>query len=205
MMSILLCGIIGLMTSSGAETLEEHTAMGTINGYGYVDLGLSVKWATMNVGASIPSDYGDYYAWGETSTKSNYSSSNSLTYNKSFSDIGGNPAYDVARKEWGSSWRLPTKSEFEELKSRCTWVWTAQGGHNGYKVTGPNGNSLFLPAAGWRGGDVCELAEEDGGYWSSTPDSRNPRCACLLYFDDSDRGVDSSYRGSGRTVRPVSE
>ena len=196
------------------ESLKEKPApsppttatRGTINGHEYVDLGLSVKWATCNVGASSPSDYGDYYAWGETNTKAEYTISNSITYGKSFRDISGNSTYDVARKKWGSSWRLPMKSEFEELKSKCTWEWTTQGGHSGYKVTGPNGNSTFLPAAGWRDGDSLNSAEEGGRYWSSSPVSSDSKNAFCLYFGTSGQNVYYiGYRYYGRTVRPVSE
>ena len=136
-----------------------------INGHEYVDLGLpsGLKWATCNVGASSPSDYGNYYAWGETSTKSEYTESNSKTRGKNMGDIGGNSAYDAARANWGGSWRLPTKAEFEELLNRCTWTWTSQNGHKGYLVKGPNGRSIFIPAAGGRDGSSLYLAGEYGG------------------------------------------
>ncbi len=116
---------------------------GKINGHEYADLGLSVKWATCNVGASSPSDYGNYYAWGETTPKGTYTEENSKTYGKNMGSIAGNSQYDAARANWGGSWRLPTASEIDELKSKCKYVWTTKGGVNGYKVTGPNGNSIF--------------------------------------------------------------
>ena len=177
------------------------------NGHAYVDLGLpsGIKWATCNIGASSPSDYGNYYAWGETTTKSSYTESNSVTYNKSFGGISGNPQYDAARANWGGSWRLPSKAEFEELLSKCTLTWTSQGGHNGYKVTGPNGNSIFLPAAGYRYGSSLNDAESSGYYWSSTPSGSNTQYAYVLDFDSSAHDVDWRYRYYGRAVRPVSE
>ena len=187
------------------QTLTSHDVSGTVNGYEYVDLGLSVKWATKNVGASSPSYYGDYYAWGETNTKAEYTWLNSITYGKSFSDISGNSTYDVARRKWGSSWRLPRKSELEELTNKCTWVWTTQGGHKGYKVTGPNGNSIFLPAAGWRGGDSLDYAEVIGDYWSSSPDSSDSKYAFYLYFSTSGQDLSNGLRDYGHSVRPVSE
>ena len=91
---------------------------GTISGHEWVDLDLSVKWATTNVGASSPSDYGYYFAWGETSTKSEYTEANSRTRKTSMGDIAGNDAYDAARANWGGTWRLPTKAECEELKNQ---------------------------------------------------------------------------------------
>ena len=102
-------------------------------------------------------------------TKSEYTEENSTTYGKSIDDISGNPIYDVARAKWGSSWRLPTKTEFQELADNCSWRWTTQGGQNGYKVTGPNGNSIFLPAAGYRYESLLYRVGGGGYYWSSTP------------------------------------
>lgn len=183
----------------------EASLQGTHNGYEWVDLGLSVKWATKNVGASSPSDYGDYYAWGETSTKSSYTKKNSLTYKKKIPDISGNPQYDVARARWGGSWRLPTKAELEELKNKCTWTWTTQGGHKGYKVTGKNGKSIFLPAAGWRDETSSYYVGEYGHYWISTPDGSNTDYAYNLYFYFSNHIVGCYRRYDGRSVRPVVE
>ncbi|MDE5783462.1 MAG: DUF1566 domain-containing protein, partial [Prevotella sp.] len=179
----------------------------TINGHEYVDLGLpsGLKWSTCNVGASSPSDYGNYYVWGETTTKTEYWESNSKTYNKTIGDISGNPEYDAARANWGGSWRLPSQKECEELRDKCTWTWTSQGGHNGYKVIGPNGNSIFLPAAGYRYGSSLYYAGDGGDYWSSTPFESNTQDACYLGFDGSGHYVDWNYRNYGRSVRPVSE
>ena len=157
------------------------------------------------MGASTPSAYGNYYAWGETRTKSTYTEGNCQTYNKTIGDIAGNPNYDAARANWGGSWRLPTKAEFQELIDKCTWTWTSQGGHNGYNVTGKNGNSIFLPAAGWRRGSSLGSAGEDGLYWSSTPYESGSQRVYSLSFYSGYRGVNWNYRGGGRTVRPVSE
>ncbi len=195
-------------TSKSSRTGNNTTVSnptGYINGHGYVDLGLSVKWATCNVGASSPSDYGNYYAWGETSTKSEYTEENSKTYGRSMGSIAGDPAYDVARANWGDTWRLPTASEIDELVDECKWTWTTQGGHNGYEVTGPNGNSIFLPAAGWRDGTSLYYAGEDGHYWSATPygGDANSAYALLFYGDDFSRGWDGRF--NGMSVRPVSE
>ena len=190
---------------------------GTIEGHGYVDLGLSVKWATQNVGASSPSDYGGYYAWGETETKSSYdwdncfdcldNSGNSWGTYK----IGGKTSisptsgHDTARENWGGSWRMPTEAEFEELCNKCDWTWTSQGGHKGYKVTGPNGNSIFLPAAGWRGGTGSSRVGERGEYWSSTLSSSFSDCALELGSNGSNHYTDFSHRRFGQSVRPVTD
>ena len=174
-----------------------------INGHEYVDLGLSVKWATCNVGANKPEDYGNYYAWGETSTKSSYTESNSKTYGKQMNDIKGNSQYDAARANWGGTWRLPTKAELEELENKCTWTWTTQNGVKGCKVTGPNGNSIFLPAAGDRDGPSLYNAGGSGDYWSSTPDDSD--YAYRLGFGSGGQLVFWRNRYRGRSVRPVSE
>ena len=127
---------------------DSYDVSGTLNGYEYVDLGLSVMWATCNIGADSPEDYGNYYAWGETETKDTYTSSNSVTYGVSMSDFSGSAYSDAATANWGSTWRMPTSSEIDELISDCTWTWTTLNDVNGYEVTGTNGNSIFLPAAG---------------------------------------------------------
>ena len=166
-----------------------------------------LKWATCYVGANSPEDYGDYYAWGETSTKSNYTEENCTTDGKAMSDIGGNAQYDVARANWGSSWRLPTEAEFDELcnEDNCTWLWTTQGGKNGYKVISKrNGNSIFLPAAVRRYGTSPDSAGSSGYYWSSTPDESDVRLAFGLYFESKTRGSTRYGRYYGRSVRPVS-
>ncbi|MCD8303544.1 MAG: hypothetical protein LUC86_01770, partial [Prevotellaceae bacterium] len=154
--AVIVVGLIVGFSVKACKQSKESEAVditsGYINGHEYVDLGLSVKWATCNVGGSYPSVYGDYYAWGETSTKSSYDEDNCKTYNVSMGSIAGNSSYDAARANWGGTWRLPTADEIDELIDKCDWEWTTRGGHAGYKVTGPNGNSIFLPAAGWRYG-----------------------------------------------------
>ena len=178
----------------------------SVNGHEYVDLGLSVKWATCNVGASSPEDYGNYYAWGETVTKSSYG--DSKTYGKSSYnyDIGGNSSLDAARANWGGTWRLPTKAEAQELKDKCSWTWTTQGGKKGYKVTGPSGRSIFLPAAGFRHASLLSRAGSDGFYWTSTPCEGSAESTYFLGFADSYRDVIwGGLRFYGSSVRPVSK
>jgi uncharacterized protein (TIGR02145 family) len=173
--------------------------------YEWVDLGLSVRWATCNVGASSPWDSGNYYAWGEISTKPEEDYGGSVSYRKSRGDIGGNSSRDAATANWGGNWRLPTKDEFQELIDNCDWTWTTLNGHKGYKVTSKkNGNSIFLPAAGycfdgkhWRGGRI-------GGYWSSTPyNGYVDESSYSLRFDEENLNVSAILRCSGHSVRPV--
>ena len=179
---------------------------GHINGYGYVDLGLpsGLKWATCNVGASNPGYYGNYYAWGETSPKISYTEDNCSTLGQNIGDIAGT-SRDAARRNWGGSWRMPRILEIDELLNNCTWTWTTQNGNNGYKVTGPNGNSIFLPAAGYRLRASSGEVGSYGLYWSSTPDESNTRGAYGLYFYSGDHNRNEDNRGYGWSVRPVSE
>jgi len=178
---------------------------GTINGHEWVDLGLSVKWATMNVGATEPDDYGDYFAWGEVHPKSKYTKNNSITRKKDIDEISGNSSYDAARYHWGGSWRLPTKSELDELLAKCSWSWVTQNGHKGYKFTGPNGNSIFLPAAGYRYDSSDSDVGKEGHYWSGSSYGRgsDTEGACGLFFYKDYISLDWLYRRNGRSVRPV--
>ena len=180
-----------------------------------IDLGLSVKWASCNVGADSPEEYGDYFAWGETDTKSDYYQSNSATYWLSIRELKSNgiiesngnltPAYDAATVNLGSDWRIPTKAEQDELRTECDWEWTKMNGVNGYKVTGPNGNSIFLPAAGYRSSTSLCDAGTYGYYWSATHPSDVTGCAYYLYFYSGYYKLESHAIYKGRTVRPVSD
>lgn len=172
---------------------------GTINGHEWVDLGLSVKWATCNVGADSPDEYGNYYAWGETLPKSRYDWDNCFDYRKTV--ITPSSGHDTARVNWGGTWRMPTLLELEELSTKCQWTWTTHG----YMVTGPNGNSIFLPAAGWRDGADSKYVGEFGVYWSNGLILSNSNCARYLYFNSNRYGTSDTYRKYGRSVRPVTE
>ena len=196
---------------------------GTLNGHDWVDLGLpsGTRWATCNVGAPTPEAYGDYYAWGETTTKTTYSwstyrycngSSSTLTKYCNNSSLGNNgftdalttleSSDDAATANWGSAWRMPTKEEFEELKNNCTVTWTTRNGVNGRLFTGPNGNSIFLPAAGNRYGSELGGAGSYGYYWSRSLHTGDPSRAWYLYFD-SGNYLMSYDRSLGQSVRPV--
>ena len=169
-----------------------------------VDLGLSVKWAGWNVGAYSPEQYGGYYAWGELNEKIDYDSD---TYEYIF--IGNNISgtqYDVARVKWGGNWRMPTLAEYQELIDKCTWTWTTYNGVKGNKVTGPNGNSIFLPAAGLCGGTNVYYQGSSGYYWSGTlGESDGADAYFLLFYDYGFLDMLSNPRHMGHSVRPVSE
>ena len=190
---------------NGGKSQVKETK-GVINGHEYIDLGLpsGLKWATCNVGASSPSDYGSYFAWGETYTKEEYTVENCHTWSKTFGNIAGNVEFDAARANWGGSWRMPTKTECEELLNNCQWTFITIGNHNGYKVIGPNGNYIFLPAAGCRYG--TSLDSSCGSkccYWSSSPDE--PNSSWGLFLSSSRRFVGRKARRYGQSVRAVTD
>lgn len=189
-------------SSSGNESTTIEN--GAENGHKYVDLGLSVKWATCNVGASKPEEYGDYFAWGETKPKSEYTDWNYSYY----TDPTILPlSADAARANWGGSWRMPTKEEIEELLSYCTWTCTSLNGVVGWEVTsGSNGNSMFLPAAGNYWDDTLYEAGSYGFYWSSSLSTENLEPdggSYVLYFGSSESGCGWVRRFVGIAVRPV--
>ena len=198
----------------GTGDENEETISGTENGHDYVDLGLSVKWANCNIGANKPEEYGDYFAWGETSTKETYTKDNCPTglsiselQSQGYIDNEGNltAQYDVATANWGGNWRMPKSTELEELIENCTWTWTTQNGVNGYKVEGPNGNSIFLPLAGYRYGSSLNGAGSSGHYWSSSPIGDIDNSVYDLYFSSVNYFMSYSYCYYGLSVRPILE
>ena len=179
-----------------------------------VDLGLpsGTLWADRNVGADSPEDYGDYFAWGETEPKSTYDwstykwckgfTSKSLTKYCTNSSNGYNGftdgktsldlSDDAATANMGSYWRMPTYAELQELKNKCNWKWITQNGVNGYKVTGPNKKSIFLP-----------LKEEYLGYWSNSIDEDYPHFAYDIFITKKKLDMDGSFRHTNRYIRAV--
>lgn len=233
--------------SNEPEEAEPSTPDVSPAGVQAVDLGLpsGLKWANMNIGAESPEDYGDYFAWGETSgykdgkrefsqdtykyylvTKTTTPDKDGFEFtettsgytkyvtNKDASRYGYDGFYDdktvldleddAAHVNWGGDWRMPTKEEQDELRDNCTWEWKELKGVKGYKVTGPNGNFLFLPAAGCRFYSGLFDVGSYGYYWSSSlnSDVSNDACHLLFYSDgwDLDYYV---YRYTGYSVRAV--
>lgn len=193
-----------------------------------VDLGLpsGLKWATCNVGATKAEEYGVYFAWGETAPKTNYNWSNykwcNGAYNKltkyctqsSFWD-GSEPMDnktvldaedDAARANWGAGWRMPTDADWTELINNCTWIWSELDGVKGRFVLGSNGNSIFLPASGYRGGSNLGNAGVLGYYSTASPVfNDSPNRVWNVIFNSDDIGWDASVRYYGNPVRPVTE
>jgi len=192
-----------------------------------IDLGIGVKWACCNVGASKPTEYGTYFAWGETTPKTTYDRStytmcsNGSLYNitkyctnASYGAVDNKTTLDLSDDaahinwDWDGSWRMPTADELSELHSKCTWTWTTKTNPNGYLVTGPNGNSIFLPpGGGFNHTGSLSREGETGYYWSSSLGRSGADCAYFLIFASGVYSVNYSdgFRYSGFSVRPVSE
>lgn len=205
-----------------SQTNQENQGSLNIEEHSYVDLGLSVFWASCNVGASLPEEFGEYYAWGEICTKEKYTEDNYKWYgNKKKTEWGYqyqltkynsdgyygrvdnksklDAADDVATVKWGNGWRIPTYKEWNELRKKCSWKWICIGDVYGYRVTSSiNNNSIFLPAAG-EGGDQSLV----GHYWAST--SSYSDCANSVDFNEIGKQLDyyPGWRECGYSVRPV--
>ena len=187
-----------------------------------IDLGLpsGTKWACCNVGASVPEEYGGYYAWGETEEKDIYDDVTYLynsgidndgdgfydadvSYQTLGDDIAGTE-YDAALAKWGGSWRMPSVEQCQELDSKCRSIWTTRNGVNGRLFTGPSGGKIFLPASGHRSMFLVTFVGTYGHYWASSYDSEIPHCGLGFFFNsqlvDTDFG-DPRYRG--KSVRAV--
>lgn len=173
------------------------------NGHQYVDLGLpsGTKWATMNVGASSETDYGNYYQYGKGAAQYAATSGDS---NYSGTEDPLDSSVDTAVQVWGGSWHMPTRAQMQELTANTTYQWVTNykgSGINGGTFTATNGAVLFIPAAGcWYDGSQLSVGDS-GGYWGSSPDGSDD--ACGLRFGDGDKGVYDDYREDGCSVRPV--
>lgn len=185
--------------------LPDKNYKGEINGHEWVDLGLpsGTKWATCNVGASSPEDCGKYYSWGETKHKIKYEEMKSKTYGTHIGDISGKAEYDVARANWGGSWRMPTIDEVKELIKYCRWEGTTINGREGVKIISKtNYHYIFLPCAGIRINTSATHLNFKGFYWSSTP---NEKTSVRAKYFDLNKSVSDRFLGCGLTVRPVTD
>ncbi len=179
-----------------------------------VDLGLSVKWADMNVGAHQPSEYGAYFAWGETEQKSEYSwgtyfDSNFSKYRfiDETTEVVLAADDDAAAKNWGGKWRMPTEAEQNELRDSCNWVWTDNYNKSkvaGYVVTSKKtNNSIFLPAAGYYVGKTDHDVNSYGCYWSSSLKLGSEEASSMYFYLRSNNAQWQYTRNYGQSVRPV--
>ena len=211
----------GLLTTwrTGSATITVTTVDGnktaqcdvSVKEWGAIDLGLSVKWSNRNLGALMPEECGDFYAWGETETKSDYSwetykwGSSSDSFTK-YTNADGKKVLDAeddaAHVKLGGKWRMPTSEEWTELRTQCTWIWTNRSGVYGKLVKSLNGKNIFLPASGTRESSDNYLIGDSGLYWSSSSEDNN---AYYMNFYSSYCGQSSRTRCYGLSVRPVTE
>ena len=216
--------VIGLVCTAGCK--KHNAGNGTYKGHDYIDLGLpsGTMWATCNVGAESPDQYGDYFAWGETTPKDTYNWStykycngdyNLLTKYCSQSDFGFNgftddlktlqSSDDAATTNWGEGWSTPTYNQWVELLRKCSHSWTTINGVKGCLFTSHNGNSIFLPAASSRRDEDSRIVGDDGCYWSCTLNKTYPDGVkgfrFTLSIDDCD--IYDLSREAGMPVRAV--
>lgn len=189
------------------------------NGHEYVDLGLSVKWATCNVGANSPEESGNYFAWGETESKAEYTLKNYKWYSeeekcftKYYTLSEESPtgykttlelSDDAAHVNWGGSWRMPKSNELQELLDKCTWKWDMQNGVKGFVVTGPNGNSIFFPAAGYVVTSNLYAVGVVGSYLTSTLSAVSLNNIKILHFEPEGAAMVELNRVEANFIRPV--
>ncbi len=229
-----IAGLIAIwaLTSNSGKEMERDSAAkmpknvrsnrdtsleGSINGHKWIDLGLpsGLRWAEYNIGATLPEELGEYFAWGETQPKSDYSAVSSITYKVPYETLQKNGIvdesgtltknHDAAHTSWGGSWRMPTEDEFEELITACNWNFATFNGVNGYLVRGPNGKSIFLPAASFMQNTSIENVGEFGDYWSSSIIKDLAGVACSLGYSSKSFGRRRYARYAGRTIRPVTD
>lgn len=170
-----------------------------------VDLGLSVRWASCNVGADTPEEYGDYYAWGECEVKDSYGWKGSKSYDRPYAATLQSEE-DVATQKLGDGWRMPTADEVRELIEKCEVREAVRNGCDGFEFVAPNNNTIFLPAAGYRFDTIRYNDGFEALYWSSSSLAGDNRHALAFYVNNHEKLIDSArYRYYGATIRPVKE
>jgi len=191
---------------------------GHLNGHGYVDLGLpsKTKWATCNVGANFPEDYGYYLAWGETEQKNGYRFNDSPLYGVNIDDISNSENYDVAKIKWGNGWSIPTKKQWDELIRFCKIKIIKKNGVNGVLLVGRNGKSVFFPSGGRKTDSILQFEGCEGYYWSSNADYTyrgnsayaSDGYSTKFHTTITSAGMaflESEWRGDGNNIRPVTK
>lgn len=220
---VLILATLGLFFSCNPENNPSNNSDDAAKGLSAIDLGLSVKWGSCNLGASKPEEFGNYYAWGETEPKDDYSWETykwGMGTNDTFTKYCTNRSYgyngftdgrtelmaedDAATIALGGKWRMPTGDELKELVDKCTWTLTSQNDVKGYLVTGPSGNSIFLPGAGMkRYTAVLYLGEPT--YWASSLYKDDTKSARYIGINNNKIWFSGSLRWYGYSIRPVTD
>ena len=224
--ALMACVCVSMFSQNETETQNSENGVVLIGGHQYVDLGLpsGMLWATCNVGANNPSEYGEYFAWAEVSEKDDYSvesykwckasvhSQKKYCTNKVYGLVDNkstlDAADDAATVNWGSECRMPSYNEVKELMEVCSWIWTSDydnTGVAGYVVTGSNGNSIFIPASGYRCDGNTYLAGSYGYLWSSSLGSYSNCDAMVLNFKQNSVQWHGYGRHYGQPVRAVAK
>jgi len=201
--------IVATIAFCGCNKEKENkinlSGQGQLSGHEWVDLGLpsGTLWATCNIGANAPEDFGDYFAWGETTPMTEYGNHDySITYyNTSTMEIL--PEYDAVKTLWGDGWQMPTPGNFQELVAKCSFKWIKYKGTEGYLITGSNGKSIYLAAGGSFGDDGIAVIGRDCNFWTNIEDDNSLTAAYATFFDyyrTDILGCDHSY---GLSIRPV--
>lgn len=204
-------GVAGILAMTAWSVNKGMAAVGTMENVNPasaiadpVDLGLSVRWASFNVGASKPEEYGGLYGWGDATGRKTSTSNADYPSQNPPREISGTE-YDIARAKWGGDWRLPTRAEQQELVDNAVWKKATLNGVAGYTVTGRNGNSIFLPAVGGRIGNKLHYQVDGADYWSGTLSDDPGRAYYIYYYIGEDPTVGTLPRHYGFAVRAVIE
>ena len=230
LVAVISCGDDGISFSnpdSGSNNGQyinvNYDTSGSVGGHYYVDLGLSVMWATCNIGASTALMSGSYFAWGEVTPKESYSwetyihcdKDNKFTKYCYKKESGSNelvdslytlqPEDDAAVQNWGNGWRMPTDAEFEELRTKCHWEWVSGIGVYYYKVTGSTGKSIMIPACGSMKDRIVHSPNSNGCLWTSNISNNKTEHACELTLYATGFWKGSVDRFYGEPIRPVIE
>ncbi len=225
---IMALALVSPVLVQGVKAEQTDTNVSAFVSAEAIDLGLSVRWASCNLGAVSALDFGHYYAWGETNPKERYALPTYMLANKYDDDLeypnltkycdnakdGDNgfvdnktvlePEDDAATVNWCEKWRMPTDAEWTELRENCTWTWEMQGSHSGYRVTSKtNSNSIFLPAAGYRIRTIFDAVSKSGHYWSSSLMEGHCITAKEFRFTETYMYGSNTYRYGGLSIRPV--
>lgn len=192
-----------IYSPDGNETNDNKKISGLVNGHEAVDLGLSVKWATCNIGTTKPEYFGNYYGWGDPTGKKTSANTNYYPNSNPPTDIK-NTKYDIAYNNWGKSWRMPTDKEVRELISECYYSYKKVNGVSGLLFKGKTGGIIFLPFCGYRDHTTNIRQSDWGHYWTSNLDDEiDSKCLIITHDGDSYARISESLRCNGLSVRAV--